>query len=78
MPTAPKCYHCRRTLSHPFHILRVGKFGGGLITAYVDEKVRAQALKAGVVCHLPKPIDESKLLTCIHSALGDQKTDTTE
>ena len=31
MPTAPKCYHCRRTLSHPFHILRVGKFGGGLI-----------------------------------------------
>ena len=49
-----------------------------LITAYVDEKVRAQALKAGVVCHLPKPIDESKLLTCIHSALGDQKTDTTE
>ena len=49
-----------------------------LITAYVDEKVRAQALKAGVACYLPKPIDESKLLACIHSALGDQKTDTTE
>ena len=49
-----------------------------LITAYVDEKVRAQALKAGVACYLPKPIDESKLLACIDSALGDQKTDKTE
>ncbi len=49
-----------------------------LITAYVDEKVRAQALKAGVACYLPKPIDENALLACIHSALGDQKTDTTE
>ena len=49
-----------------------------LITAYVDEKVRAQALKAGVAYYLPKPIDESKLLACIHSALGDQKTDKTE
>jgi len=43
-----------------------------LITAYVDEKVRAQALRAGVACYLPKPIDEDKLLACIRSALGDQ------
>jgi len=49
-----------------------------LITAYVDEKVRAQALNAGVCCYLPKPIDENKLLACIRSALGDQKTDTRE
>ena len=49
-----------------------------LITAYVDEKVRAQALSAGVACYLPKPIDENKLLACIHAALGDQKTDKTE
>ena len=49
-----------------------------LITAYVDEKVRAQALNAGVFCYLPKPIDENKLLACIHSALGDRKTDKTE
>src|SRR5271157_4839680 len=49
-----------------------------LITAYVDEKVRAEALKAGVACYLPKPIDESKLLACIHSAIGDQRTDKTE
>ncbi len=43
-----------------------------LITAYVDDKVRAQALRAGVACYLPKPIDEDKLLACIRSALGDQ------
>jgi len=48
-----------------------------LITAYVDEKVKAQALKAGVACYLPKTIDESKLLACIHSAIGDQKADKT-
>ena len=49
-----------------------------LITAYVDEKVRAQALNAGVCCYLPKPIDEKELLACIHSALGDQNTDRSE
>jgi FixJ family two-component response regulator len=49
-----------------------------LITAYVDEKVRAQALNAGVACYLTKPIDENKLLACIHSALSDQDTDKTE
>jgi FixJ family two-component response regulator len=49
-----------------------------LITAYVDEKVRAQALNVGVACYLAKPIDENKLLACIHSALGDQDTDKTE
>ena len=49
-----------------------------LITAYVDEKIRAQALSAGVCCYLPKPIDEKELLACIHSALGDQNTDRSE
>ena len=48
-----------------------------LITAYVHEKVRAQALNAGVACYLPKPIDENKLLACIHAALGDEKSDET-
>ena len=45
-----------------------------LITAYPDERVRAQALKAGVLCYLAKPFNESELLACIHSALGDQTT----
>ena len=48
-----------------------------LITAFVNDKLRAQALNADVVCCLPKPIDENELLACIHSALGDQKTDET-
>lgn len=45
-----------------------------LITAYPDERVRAQALNAGVLCYLAKPFNESELLSCIHSALGDQTT----
>jgi FixJ family two-component response regulator len=44
-----------------------------LITAYGDERVRAQALNAGVVCYLTKPFDESELLACIHSALEGPK-----
>ena len=49
-----------------------------LITAYPDERVRAQALNAGVLCYLAKPFNESELLACIHSALGDQTTDERE
>ena len=45
-----------------------------LITAYYDERVRAQALNAGVVCYLTKPFNESELLACIDSTLGDQRT----
>lgn len=48
-----------------------------LITAHVDEKVRAQALDAGVVAYLAKPVDESQLLSCIHSALGGQEPNET-
>jgi FixJ family two-component response regulator len=44
-----------------------------LITAYPDERVRAQALNAGVCCYLTKPFDESELLACIHSALEGPK-----
>ena len=40
-----------------------------LVTAYADDQVRARALKDGVVCYLPKPVDEEHLLACLHSAL---------
>jgi len=40
-----------------------------LITAYHDERVRARALQAGVICYLAKPFDENELLACISSAL---------
>ena len=49
-----------------------------LITAYVDDKVRTQALNDGVVCYLLKPIDESRLLASVHSALGEKKRDKPE
>ena len=47
-----------------------------MITAYPDERVRARALQAGVVCYLVKPFNESDLLACIQSVLdcrGDER-----
>jgi FixJ family two-component response regulator len=41
-----------------------------LITAHADESLRAQALRAGVVCYLTKPFHEDDLLGCIRSALA--------
>jgi FixJ family two-component response regulator len=40
-----------------------------LITAYPDDRVREDALNAGVICYLSKPFDVGDLLFCIHSAL---------
>ena len=40
-----------------------------LVTAYPDEVVRDQALKAGVVCYLSKPVDDDYLERCLRSAL---------
>jgi len=35
--------------------------------------IRARALKAGVICYLPKPFEESDLLNCIQAALDRAK-----
>jgi FixJ family two-component response regulator len=40
-----------------------------LVTAYPDEDVRACALQDGVVCYLPKPIDEEALARCLRAAI---------
>jgi FixJ family two-component response regulator len=40
-----------------------------LITAYPSDDIRARAFKAGIICYLPKPFDESDLLNCIQTAL---------
>jgi FixJ family two-component response regulator len=40
-----------------------------LVTAYADDRVKARALKDGVVCYLRKPVDEVHLLGCLHAAL---------
>ena len=41
-----------------------------LITAYPDDRVRAQALKAKVVCYLAKPFAAEELLACIRCAIS--------
>jgi FixJ family two-component response regulator len=40
-----------------------------LMTAYPDERVRAQAIKNNVVCFLTKPFAADELLSCIRSAI---------
>jgi FixJ family two-component response regulator len=40
-----------------------------LMTAYSDERVRAQAVKANVVCYLAKPFVADELLRCVRSAV---------
>ena len=40
-----------------------------LITAFPDKRVRDQALSAGAVCFLGKPVAKADLLACIRSAL---------
>jgi FixJ family two-component response regulator len=40
-----------------------------LITAYPDERVRAQAIKANVICYLPKPFRADELLDCVCRAV---------
>jgi FixJ family two-component response regulator len=40
-----------------------------LVTAFPDEVIRDQVLKAGVVCYLSKPVDDGHLERCLRSAL---------
>ena len=40
-----------------------------LITAYPDEAVRARAIRAGILCYLPKPVASEALLACVDEAL---------
>ena len=44
-----------------------------LITAYPTEKVRTQALKAGVIGYLPKPFSDTHLLGYLNWALEHRK-----
>jgi FixJ family two-component response regulator len=44
-----------------------------LVTAYPNEAVRTRALKNGVVCYLPKPVDDEHLERCIRSAIESGK-----
>jgi FixJ family two-component response regulator len=44
-----------------------------LITAYPEERVRAQAIKSKVVCYLAKPFAADELLACIRRAMSPRK-----
>jgi FixJ family two-component response regulator len=58
--TGPELY--RRLIALGYEIPTI------LVTAYADDQVRARALKDGVVCYLPKPVDEKHLLRCLDEA----------
>jgi FixJ family two-component response regulator len=40
------------------------------ITAFPDERARAQATRGGALCYLPKPYSDEELVACIRRALG--------
>ena len=40
-----------------------------LVTAYPNDADRAHALNDGVLCYLPKPVDEQDLTRCLRTAL---------
>ena len=46
-----------------------------LMTAYPDERVRAQAMKANVVCYLAKPFEAEELLNCVRRAIRGESDD---
>lgn len=45
-----------------------------LVTAYPDAAVRAHALREGVLCYLPKPVDDLHLEECVRLALATGAT----
>jgi FixJ family two-component response regulator len=46
-----------------------------LMTAYPDERVQAQAMKANVVCYLAKPFEAEELLNCVRRAIHGREID---
>jgi len=43
-----------------------------LITAYADERSRALAAKAGIICYLPKPFRDDELIECLRKAMSQE------
>jgi FixJ family two-component response regulator len=46
-----------------------------LISAHLDDRVRARALADGIICYLTKPCDEDALFGCVSLALERAKPD---
>jgi FixJ family two-component response regulator len=60
--TGVELYRSLKGAGHPIPTI--------LITAYPDNNTRSRVLGDGVVCYLTKPFNETSLLCCVHSALG--------
>ena len=45
------------------------------ITAFTDDRARAQAMNAGAAGYLAKPFSDDELLNCIHSVLENAGAD---
>jgi FixJ family two-component response regulator len=57
------------------HLIEVGHaIPTILVTGRPDDSERARALSDGVVCYLGKPINEERLLQCLHSALHSDES----
>jgi FixJ family two-component response regulator len=63
--TGPELYQHLIASGHPIPTI--------LMTAHADDQIRDRTLKDGVVCYLPKPVDEKHLLACLHAALQSRK-----
>ena len=46
-----------------------------LMTAYPDERVRAQVMKTNIVGYLAKPFEAEELLDCVRRAIHGRETD---
>ena len=52
------------------HLIEVGRpIPTIIVTAYPNDAVRDRAVKDGVVCYLPKPVDDYHLEKCLRSAV---------
>jgi DNA-binding response OmpR family regulator len=45
------------------------------VTAFTDDRARAQAMNAGAAGYLAKPFSDDELLNCIHSVLENAGAD---
>ena len=56
------------------HLVQSGKtIPTILVTAFPNDRDRARALQAGVVCYLAKPFNDQDLLRCVGSALESRR-----
>jgi CheY-like chemotaxis protein len=64
----PNARHERRRIAGPPAQPRI-PCALHFFTAFPDEKIRAQALAAGAICHLTKPFDEESLIQGLQAAV---------